>query len=61
MLGDAEYDSKWQAKLKWYQENGILPDEAGGGPNGTLLTTTELDGIEHDQIADRIKKIKSGG
>jgi len=61
MLGDSEYDRKWKAKLKWYQENGILPDEEGGGSNGTLLTTTELDGIEHDQIADRIKKIKSGG
>jgi len=61
MLGDAEYDRKWKAKLKWYEQNGVLPDEAGGGANGTLLTTTELDGIEYAQIADRIKKIKSGG
>jgi hypothetical protein len=61
MLGDAEYDSKWKAKLKWYEQNGVLPDEAGGGPNGTLLTTTELDGIDHTQISDRIKKIRTGG
>jgi ATP-dependent exoDNAse (exonuclease V) alpha subunit len=61
MLGDSEYDRKWKAKLEWYRENGVVPDEEGGGPNGTLLTTTELDGIDHPQIADRIKKIKSGG
>lgn len=61
MLRDAEYDSKRKAKLKWYEQNGILPGETGGGPNGTLLTTTELDGIDHPQIAARIKKIKTGG
>ena len=61
MLGDAEYDIKWKAKLKWYRENGILPDADGGGPNGTLLTTTELEGINDKQIAKNIRRIKSGG
>lgn len=60
MLGDAEYDRKWTAKLAWYRSNGILPDEEGGGPNGTLLTTTETEGIDRLQIARHIKKIKSG-
>lgn len=60
MLGDAEYDSKWKAKLTWYRTNGILPYEEGGGPNGTLLTTTETDGIDHAQIARHIKEIKTG-
>jgi hypothetical protein len=61
MLGAAEYDRKWAAKLAWYRINGILFDQEGGGPNGTLLTTTETEGIEHAQIARHIKKIKSGG
>jgi ATP-dependent exoDNAse (exonuclease V) alpha subunit len=61
MLGDAEYERKWNLKLAWYRENGIDPVEKGGGPNGTLVTTTETDGINHTQIAQCIKKIKSGG
>ncbi|MBX5454449.1 MAG: ATP-dependent RecD-like DNA helicase [Acidobacteriia bacterium] len=61
MLGDDEYERKWKLKLAWYLENGIKPVEDGGGPNGTLLTSTELDGINHAQIAQHIKKIKSGG
>lgn len=61
MLGDVEYDRKWIAKLAWYRNNGVLPDEEGGGPAGTLLTTTETEGIDRAQIARHIKKIKSGG
>jgi hypothetical protein len=61
MLGDAEYDRKWKLKLVWYAENGIKMAEEGGGPNGTLVTTTELDGIDHSRIAQHIKKIKSNG
>jgi hypothetical protein len=38
----------------------VLDDE-GGGPNGTLITSTELEGIDHDQIAGLIKRVKSGG
>ena len=58
MLGDAQYDRKWEAKLKWYRSNGVLPDSEGGGPSGTLLTSTEISGIDHNQIAAYIKKIK---
>ena len=61
MLGDAEYERKWNLKLAWYRENGIDLLEKGGGSNGTLVTTTETDGIDHTQIAQYIKKIKSGG
>ncbi|MBY5508318.1 hypothetical protein HFO81_22550 [Rhizobium leguminosarum] len=60
MLGGVKYDQKWTANLAWYRSNGILPDEEGGGPNGTLLTTTETDGIDRPQISCHIKKIKSG-
>jgi hypothetical protein len=61
MLGDAEYERKWKAKLEWYRANGIALDDEGGGPNGTLITSTETDGIDHDQIARLIKTIRSGG
>jgi hypothetical protein len=37
-----------------------VPDEQGGGPNGTLLTTTETEGINHEQIARHIRKMKGG-
>ena len=60
MLGDAEYDGKWKAKLEWYRDNGIVPDGEGGGPNGTLVTSTETEGIDHDQIARLVRRIKSG-
>ncbi len=60
MLGNLEYDEKWKAKLKWYRENGIILDQEGGGENGTLLTSSEREGIDHDQIARLIRKIKEG-
>ncbi len=60
MLGVAEYQEKWKAKLKWYRKNDVLPVEDGGGENGTLLTSSERDGIDHDQIARLIAMIKEG-
>ena len=60
MLGDAEYDEKWKAKIEWYRKNGVVLDEEGRGENGTLLTSSETEGIDHDQIARLIRKIKEG-
>jgi len=60
MLGDPEYERKWKLKLAWYRSNGILPDDEGGGPNGTLLMSTEQNGIDLVQIQRLIKKIQSG-
>ena len=60
MLGLEEYEKKWRAKLKWYRKNNVLPVEEGGGENGTLLTSSELDGIDPDQIARLIRMIKEG-
>jgi hypothetical protein len=61
MLGDAEYERKWKLKLTWYQENGIIPHDKGGGLNGTLVTSSETEGIDYGQIARLIKIIKRGG
>ena len=41
MLDQTKYQQRWVAKLSWYRANGILPAEEGGGPEGTLITTTE--------------------
>lgn len=61
MLGDAEYERKWKAKLEWYRRNGIVSVDEGGGPTATLITSTEMEGIDHSQITRLIKKVKSGG
>jgi hypothetical protein len=60
MLGNAEYDAKWKLKLQGYRDNEIQPIEEGGGPNGTLVTSTETDGIDHNQILGLIRKIQIG-
>lgn len=41
MLTDAGYARRWQAKQQWYRENGVLPEEEGGGPQGTLVVTED--------------------
>lgn len=43
MLRDPEYAARWERKLTWYRENGILPAEEGGGLNGTLIVTRDND------------------
>lgn len=46
MLNNPRYAAKWAAKLEWYRENGILPAEEGGGANGKLITTNDLQGVD---------------
>jgi len=41
MLGDQGYKRRWNEKEQWYRDNGILPHNEGGGPNGTLITTRD--------------------
>ena len=60
MLGNPEYDKKWGYKQQWYRENGVKSIEEGGGDAATLITTTETNGIDHDQIAGLIRLIKDG-
>lgn len=60
MLGNAEYDEKWGYKQEWYRKNGVKPAEEGGGEVATLVTTTEKNGIDHDQIANLIRMVKEG-
>ena len=60
MLGNAEYDEKWGYKQEWYRKNGVKPAEECGGEVATLVTTTEKNGIDHDQIANLIRMVKEG-
>ena len=52
MLNIPSYRQRWEQKLAWYREMGILPLEEGGGPNGTLIITRDDDrgGIHADKI-----------
>lgn len=46
MLDLPDYARKWELKKAWYADNGILPHEQGGGPNGTLMWTDDLHGAD---------------
>ena len=41
MLHVPSYRRRWEEKLNWYKDNGILPHEEGEGENGTLIITSE--------------------
>ncbi|KPC61306.1 AAA family ATPase [Streptomyces chattanoogensis] len=45
MLHDPRYASTWELKKKWYAEQGILPFDQGGGPGGTLIWTSDENGL----------------
>jgi hypothetical protein len=59
MLHVPSYQRRWEGKLVWYKDNGILPYEVGGGPNGTLIVTRdEPNGsIDSAKIAQLINKV----
>ncbi|WP_224401680.1 ATP-dependent RecD-like DNA helicase [Pseudonocardia sp. ICBG1034] len=44
MLDHPDYARKWELKKVWYAENGIRPHSEGGGPNGVLMWTDDLEG-----------------
>lgn len=39
MLEVKDYREKWEKKLAWYKQNGVLLEADGGGPNGMLVTS----------------------
>jgi hypothetical protein len=41
MLDRPGYAADWKAKKQWYADHGILPWSDGGGPDGTLVWSTE--------------------
>lgn len=43
MMSRSLYRRKWEQKLAWYREHGVLPHEEGGGPSGALIVTRDGD------------------
>lgn len=62
LLDRPKYRRRWEAKLAWYKANGILPAEEGGGPEGTLITTTEstAGGFDFTTVQDAIRNHLNG-
>ena len=60
MLTEPTYRKRWEEKKKWYYQNGILPLEEGGGPNGTLIVTEDSPnaGLSLPAIEQIINQIK---
>lgn len=59
MLANKDYRERWQTKLEWYSEQGILPLEEGGGARGILIITSDSEqgGIKSDEVAGLIKQV----
>lgn len=59
MLADEGYRERWENKLLWYRENGVLPLEEGGGERATLVVTcdNEHGGIDGPKIEDLIQDL----
>lgn len=59
MLHLPDYNARWERKLLWYREHGILPEEEGGGQNGSLIVTRddERGGIDSAAIAEIIARL----
>lgn len=59
MMADEGYAKRWEHKLAWYRENGVLPHEEGGGTVATLVVTydNERGGIDSQRIDALIEEI----
>jgi hypothetical protein len=59
MMRVPAYKARWGRKLDWYRQQGILPWEEGGGPNGILLTTQddERGGIDSARIEQVLREV----
>ena len=57
LLMDDDYRRRWNDKLVWYREQGIMPEAEGGGPAGTLITSQddERGGIDARAIDQLIR------
>jgi hypothetical protein len=46
MLDDPTYAQAWVRKKEWYADQGVLPLDEGGGPNGALICTDDRGGVD---------------
>lgn len=57
MRDTPEYAARWQRRLKWYSQQGVLPEEDGGGPNDILVWTSDEHGVDEPEwraLAQRV-------
>lgn len=61
MLSDQSYRRRWNEKLTWYKQYGVLPRKEGGGPMGTLVTTRDFGdgGIDSGLVSRLIDRLFS--
>lgn len=59
MLHIPSYRRRWEAKLNWYKDNGIILHKEGDGDNGTLIVTSESSrgGISSQDIEKVIRTV----
>ena len=59
MLSDYNYRQRWNKKLMWYREQGILPIDEGNGSRGTLITTEDSEdgGIDSEAVSQLINNL----
>lgn len=59
MLADPGYEARWQRKVAWYRDQGVLPEQDGGGPAGVLVTTSDdlrggINSLAIDEMVQRL-------
>ena len=59
MLSDGAYRRRWQEKVEWLKDHGILPREEGGGPLGSLIVTQDSanGGIDSEAVSRLIEEL----
>lgn len=59
MMVDPKYRERWNQKLAWYHDQGVLPYDEGGGTRGVLVTTQddERGGINSEEIERLIQRL----
>jgi len=59
MMHNPAYRERWERKLLWYRDHGVLPHEEGGGTAGTLIITEETceSGISSAAIEKLIRTV----
>jgi hypothetical protein len=59
LMRQPAYRRRWEKKLAWYKQEGVLPHKEGGGPAGILVVTQddEKGGIQSDEIERLLDEI----
>jgi len=55
LLHNSAYKRRWDAKVEWYRDQGVLSAEEGEGDGGLLLTTTEENGFDSAVVEKKLR------